>query len=117
MVVDDDVDYLNELSDTLASSGYDVFTTSDDAQVTDLALLHKPDVILLDLKLNNTSGFSIAKELRGEGEVAKTPIIAITGEYHETEYRKLLKLLNIQNCLIKPFQPLDVINGIEKVLN
>jgi DNA-binding response OmpR family regulator len=113
IIVDDDKEFLEEMTETLLSSGYDTISFSDGKRVLEDAPKIKPDVILLDLKMDGMNGFKIANELRRSSEIRKTPIIAITGFYTEKKHRLLIKICGIKKCLIKPINPLDVITAIE----
>ena len=115
MVVDDDKEFLEELRETLALSGYDLLAVNDATRVLDTAISEKPDVILLDLKMPQKSGFQVADELRHLSEVSHIPIIAMSA-YLKDEYASLLNICGIKRCLSKPFYPLDVIAEIEEVL-
>jgi len=75
----------------------------------------KPDVILLDLKMPQMSGFQVADELRHLSEVSHIPVIAMSA-FLKDEYAALLNICGIKKCLKKPFHPLDVIAQIEEVL-
>lgn len=115
MVVDDDKEFLEELRETLALSGYELVAVNDATAVLDLVNSAKPDVILLDLKMPQKSGFQVADELRHLSQSGSVPVIAMSA-YLKDEYIPLLKICGIKRCLKKPFYPLDVIAQIEEVL-
>ena len=112
MIVDDDLDFLEELNDTLRSSGYEVEIESDPVAVVKAAGEKKPDVIVLDLNMPRKSGFHIADELARSPATAGIKIVAMTGHYTEKEHIRLMRTIGIR-FLIKPFTPLDVIAKIE----
>ncbi len=116
IIVDDDKEFLEELKETLILSGYEVFETAQADLVQHQANSIKPDVILLDLKMNDMNGFEVADELRQFTTTMGIPIIAMTGFFREDEHVPLLNICGIQKCLKKPFNPLDVIVAIEGVL-
>lgn len=116
MIVDDDREFLEELKETLTSSGYDTTALSNSTSALKMVRKIKPDVILLDLKMQGKSGFQIANELKQLAETAHIPIIAMTAFYTEREYTILTNICGIKTCLIKPFNPLDVIAEIERAL-
>lgn len=116
MVVDDDVDFLGELRQTLDQSGYEVIQVHDPTQVHEMASNTEPDVILLDLKMRSMNGFEVAEELRHFSLTDQIPIIAMTGYFTEEEHRSLMNICGIKRCLNKPFNPLDVIEAIEMAL-
>ena len=115
MIVDDDKEFLEELRETLVLSGYDLVAVNDATMALDLANSARPDVILLDLKMPQKSGFQVADELRHLSDVSHIPIIAMSA-YLKDDYTSLLNICGIKKCLRKPFHPLDVIAQIEQVL-
>lgn len=115
MIVDDDREFLEELRETLTLSGYELVAVNDATLVLELASSVKPDLILLDLRMPQKSGFQVADELRHISEVAHIPIIAMSA-YLKDDYTSLLNICGIKKCLRKPFHPLDVIGQIEEVL-
>ena len=115
LIVDDDKDFLDELEEMLTASGYDVITSNDAAKASEVAAWAKLDIILLDLKMPGKSGFQVADEIRRFQETRSVPIIAISA-YASAEYGLLMKMCNINRCVTKPFQPLDLISEIENTL-
>ncbi len=116
MVIDDDQSFLDEMEEMLKSSGYNVVLLSDSNSAIEKISEHKPDVLLLDIKMEGASGFKIADELRRMPELKNIPLIGVTGFYTENEHRLFMKMCGIKKIIIKPFQPLDVIAAIEKAL-
>ncbi len=112
MIVDDDKEFLEELRETLSLSGYEVLPVEDSTEVLGLVSSLKPDLILLDLKRPQKSGFQVADELRHFSEVSHIPVIAMSA-YLKDDYVALLDICGIKTCLKKPFHPLDVIAKIE----
>lgn len=115
MIVDDDREFLEELGETLAQSGYDMIAARDPHSVLAIASEKKPRVILLDLKMPGKNGFQLAYELRNSPELQQIPIIVMTG-FFKDGYQPLMDICGIKRCLKKPFNPLDVIAQIEAVL-
>ncbi|MGE5308403.1 MAG: response regulator [Deltaproteobacteria bacterium] len=112
MIVDDDKDFLTEISETLVLVGYEVSAVNDPTQVVEKALRENPNVMLLDLKMPKINGFSLAAEMRHYPELANLPIIAVTG-YFKEDYLPLMNICGIHNYLKKPFNVLDAITQIE----
>jgi DNA-binding response OmpR family regulator len=115
MVIDDDREFLDEIKEVLNLSGYEPIPLSESRYAFMEACRRKPDVILLDLKMEGTNGFELADELRSSEETKNIPVIGITGFYTEREHRLLMRVCGIKKCLIKPFNPLDIIVAIERV--
>jgi len=116
MVVDDNEDFLEELSEMLRLSGYKVVDFSDPAEAVSLAKRVRPDIILLDLKMDGKSGFQAAYELKLNPDTANIPIIAMTAHFNDKNHTKLLDIYGIKTRLLKPFNPLDLISKIEGMI-
>ena len=115
MIIDDDKEFLGEMAETLKLSGYSPITVFDSSIATKQASKSKPDLILLDLKMGNKSGFKVAGELMSKAETHNIPVIAITGVFTKHEHRLLMRICNIKECLLKPIKPLDIIHKIENI--
>jgi two-component system, cell cycle response regulator DivK len=115
MIVDDNIEFLDELRETLELSGYELIAVNHSSSAVETAKETKPDVILVDLKMPDKSGFQLANELRQIQEFEDTPIIAMTA-FFKDDYVPLMKMCGIKKYLKKPFNPLDVISHIEEVL-
>ncbi|MGA1867772.1 MAG: response regulator [bacterium] len=115
MIVDDNKDLLNELQEILLSSGYETIAIDDCAAVMHIAHNEKPDVILLDLKMDTMSGFQIARRLKGLSATAHIPIIAMTGVFTSEDNYLFMNTCGIKMCIEKPFNPRDVLARIEEV--
>ncbi len=116
LVVDDDEDFLRELSEMLTLSGYAIISAHDSKMVAQLAQSVNPDVILLDLKMNGIDGFEVAQTLKDSSETNHIPIIAMTGYFTSPEYADLIEKYGFRGCLKKPFNPLDLIIRVESIL-
>ena len=67
LVVDDEIPILRILRKNLNISGYDVFVASDGTEAIELARLHQPDLVLLDLCLpGELDGLAVCAHLRSE---------------------------------------------------
>jgi CheY-like chemotaxis protein len=116
LVVDDDLEFLQELKETLHLSGYEVDAVNKSIHAVSFAIDRKPDLILLDLRMDGMTGFEVAKELRGLPQTSRIPIIAMSGYFSEAQDCTLFDFFQIRDCLQKPFNPLDVISHIENKL-
>ncbi|MDD4954855.1 MAG: response regulator [Candidatus Omnitrophica bacterium] len=117
MVVDDDVDFLKELEETLALSGYEIVAVQNSKNAGNAAAISKPDIILLDLKMEGMDGFEVAQTLKRSPETNSIPLIAMTGYFTSEEHNEIIKECGMKTCLKKPFNPLDLIARIESVLS
>ena len=116
LLIDDDEEFLSELQESLALSGYIPVTASNGHDALKAARKIRPDVILLDLKLGAENGFTVAGRIRCDPAIARTPIIMMSGHFNEVDHSKLLAPSAVNIYLEKPFGQKDVVFSIQTVL-
>ncbi len=79
LIVDDDESIRRLLRLNLADL-YEVFETGKPAEALALALEHKPDAVLLDLRMPGYSGFELCKTLTSFSATQLIPVFIISGE-------------------------------------
>lgn len=99
LVIDDEPQIRRALRAGLEHSGYEVMLAANGEEGLDAAALKIPDLLILDLALPGTDGFTVLKQLR---EWSKIPVIVLTVREGEEEKIKALDL-GADDYLIKPF--------------
>ena len=80
LVVDDDPDILDVISQFLESHRIKAITTMDGSTVYELTIRHEPDLILLDIVLPGINGLQVLKALRSNPLTSFIPVIMLTGQ-------------------------------------
>jgi diguanylate cyclase (GGDEF)-like protein len=92
----------------LEEAGYRSFvTTSRPTEAMDLFVAQRPDILLLDLKMPEVSGFEILEQIRAHLELRYTPVIILTGESDPRSKLKALEL-GATDLLTKPVDPSEL---------
>ena len=115
LVIDDEPRLTELLSLELDVEGYDVDIASDGAA----GLIRSrseptPDLIILDWNLPDFNGIDICQRIRAGGIC--TPILMLTG-HDEVSDRVTALDAGVDDYLIKPFEPMELILRINKLLN
>jgi len=77
LCVDDSPDMLSTLLDLLQSDFEIVGALSSGSTAVDAATSYKPDIILLDVDLGDTTGFLVAQKLRSAGCPARIVFLSV----------------------------------------
>ncbi|MBM3656670.1 MAG: response regulator transcription factor [Actinobacteria bacterium] len=77
LLVEDDAGIRAALSLALEDEGYDIMQAPDGRTGLSLAASEQPDLVLLDLRLPDVSGFEVCREIRQKSNV---PIIIVTAQ-------------------------------------
>jgi CheY-like chemotaxis protein len=116
LVVDDNPEILEILSELLEESGYHVTCCSGGlSALLAIGRLH-PDIMLLDLKLDDISGFDVYRAVRADAAVADLPILFVSGVY--LDQQMICARLGDEGArlLLKPIPGELLISEIEQAL-
>jgi signal transduction histidine kinase len=80
LVVDDQQANVRMVSSLLARSGYTVLPALGGSEGLELARLHTPDVMLLDMRMPGMDGFEVLRLLKEEDATRDLPIIFLTAD-------------------------------------
>src|SRR5437764_5872426 len=101
LVVEDNRDYAETLRHLLALCGYDVVVTYSGQQGLEGARRLQPHVVLCDIGLPDSDGYSVGSMLRQSGQARRPRLIAITGQ-GEPESRRRALAAGFDQHLVKP---------------
>jgi putative two-component system response regulator len=108
LVVDDEPAISKLFARILSSEGYAVETASDSDSVQDLIERQPPDVILLDVLLQEADGFAICKRLKDDASTRLIPVILVTG-LNDPESRINGRRAGADDYLTKPVDRQELI--------
>ena len=87
LIVEDNPISLTLLKQLLTAYGYKVWESPEGLQALDLAREEQPDLILMDIRLPDISGFEVTRLLKQDDRTKTIPIIAVTA-LASPEYEK-----------------------------
>ncbi|HEV2012200.1 MAG TPA: response regulator [Candidatus Limnocylindria bacterium] len=114
LVVDDDRDLCDLLSDFLAEEGYEVTRAYAGQDAIDSARSSVPDAVLLDLLLPDVSGVAVGHALRAALGTADVPIVIISGDRAALARGK--QEISAHSFLEKPFSLAAVQAAVDAAL-
>jgi PAS domain S-box-containing protein len=101
LVIDDDPQVLEVMSRLLHSEGYRSVTASGGEEGLRLARQVRPDLVILDVMMPRTDGWTVLSNLKSDSQLAEIPVVMISvlDESHFSYF------LGASDYLIKPVQP------------
>jgi DNA-binding response OmpR family regulator len=96
----------------LERSGFMVLSAGTGAEALSLAQTSEPDLVVLDLRLPDIPGETVARELRAAGD---TPILMLTAKSSEEDRIKGLEL-GADDYVTKPFSPRELVLRVQAIL-
>lgn len=85
LIVDDSRTAIAVLKKTLEPTGYSIISAATGEEGIDMAKVHQPDLILMDVIMPGLNGFQATRILRKEETTKNIPIIIISGNEQATE--------------------------------
>ncbi|MEG3901903.1 PAS domain S-box protein [Microcoleus sp. B4-C5] len=113
LVVDDQPSNLRFLSKLLTSQGYLVYRAISGQLALNVAIAHRPDLILLDIRMPEMSGYEVCRRLKATPETEQIPVIFLSVL---DEMNDKLQAFRVGGAdyITKPFQVEEVLARIDK---
>lgn len=116
LIADDEKDVLEILAKKLTQKGYEVQAVSLGKAVVDTAKTFQPDLLIQDILMSDTDGYSIVQALRSDKTLPSFPIIFMTGK--DLQYDGIAKkVAGLDRCdfVLKPCTFEELLRKIEDV--
>lgn len=112
LVIDDDLQIARFLTTALEAEGYSVIEANRGEDGVDLASVHNPALILLDMVLPDMDGFEVCRRISHDLSLKHIPVIALTA--HDTARARLTEAIDsIDDYIFKPFDVTDLLTRVK----
>jgi two-component system OmpR family response regulator len=112
LIVDDDADIRDIVTHEVRQQGWAAAEAGSEAELTAALRERTPDIILLDIRLPDQDGLTIARRLRASSAI---PIIMLTGMGSDIDRIVGLEM-GADDYVVKPFNPRELMARIKAVL-
>ena len=120
LIVDDDPDLVEAVTMILESKEYDVIAAYGGIEGLEKAKTEEPDLIVLDVMMPDKDGYAVCKELKGDPQYSKIPILlltAVVSKISTTRYTQQMGLeTEADDYIDKPVEPAELVKRIEILL-
>lgn len=116
MVADDDGSMVALLEVTLGGDPrYELLTARDGAQALEMARLHHPRLLFLDVMMPGMNGFEVCHALKTDPNTAGTKVVMLTALSQDGDLARG-KAAGADDYFTKPFSPRQLFRKVEEVL-
>ncbi len=115
LIVDDDADVCSMLQFYFENLEYTVHVARRGAAAIRIAREARPDVILLDIRLPDADGLTVARTLRADRYTQHIPIVFLTARNDPADRLEALEI-GADDFVSKPFDAQELRLRIERVL-
>ncbi|MGE6759521.1 response regulator [Corallococcus sp. AB049A] len=114
LVVDDDPDILEALSEILEAEGFEIRRARNGKEALERLEPDPPHLILLDLMMPVMDGWEFAQRMRQKPDFAAIPIIVLSADRN---VGSKAKDIGAMGHLAKPFELNDLLSMVRQSLN
>jgi len=115
LVVDDEANIRESLTDLLVANQFEVATAGDGEEGIEMTKTIHPDLILLDIMMPKVSGLELLKEIKGSVKDSHIPIIILSAKSDVDTLNEAMWNY-ADKYITKPFQPEELIASIKASL-
>ncbi len=116
LMIDDDAAIQRLFGAKFATAGFEVMYAHDGHSGREMARRFQPDIILLDIRMPGTDGFTIARLLKNEPQTKNIPIIFLTNEDFTKEAEKAAKEVWAADYIHKSVDLNELVKRVQGVL-
>ena len=116
LIVDDIVDNLRVLSNTLNNQGYKIRCAKNGAMALNAAAKMIPDLILLDINMPDMNGYEVCQRLKSEPRTRDIPVIFLSALDDILDKVKAFEVGGL-DYISKPFQVEEVLIRVKNQLD
>jgi DNA-binding response OmpR family regulator len=113
LIIDDDESLRDTIQLLLEQDGFEVLSAGNGTAGFNEALISRPDLAIVDLRLPGMSGIEICKQLRASA--IQTPIIVLSAVGEEVD-KVLLLEIGADDYVVKPFSGRELLARMRAVL-
>jgi PAS domain S-box-containing protein len=116
LVIDDNAVILAARRRALESAGFDTLGAGTGQEALDLALAHKPDLLLLDVHLPDISGIEVCKQIKAEAELQDIFVVLLSAQYTDSESQTAGLESGADGTIALPITSRDLLARVEALL-
>jgi two-component system, cell cycle response regulator DivK len=116
LVVEDHEDNRRILRDLLTNVGFELIEAVTGPEGVEMAKVHRPDLILMDLQLPGIDGYEAARRIKAEPALSSVPIIAVTS-YALSGDEEMALAAGCVAYIAKPYSPRQLLATIREHLS
>jgi CheY-like chemotaxis protein len=122
LIADDDVGVVELMATILSKAGHQVSTSGTGLETLrhlglqpDDAAVQLPDLIVLDIMMPKSDGYTVGTVIRNNPRTRTIPILVVTALREMS--RLFSATVKVDGFLTKPFSPEDLVGNVAKILS
>ena len=115
LIAEDEPSILESLDFILRRAGWSIGSVTDGDVVVDTIRRIQPRMLVLDVMLPKRSGFDVLKQIRGDADMRRLPVLILTAKGQQQD-RRIAEDLGADAFVTKPYSNAEVVNVVRGIL-
>ena len=115
LIAEDERDIRDLIEFTLKFGGHEVITARNGTEAVELAPQHKPDLILLDVRMPRMTGYEACRAIKALDGLKDTPVVFLSAKGQQNEMESGMEA-GAYDYILKPFAPDTLTRRIAEIL-
>jgi twitching motility two-component system response regulator PilH len=111
LIVDDARPDLMNLEKIVSGAGYTTLTATNGQQAVEISKSQLPDLILMDVNMDQMDGFAATRAIGGEPTTKGIPVVLVTSKNQKAD-RVWAQMLGVKGYVTKPYTPDQILGAI-----
>jgi CheY-like chemotaxis protein len=116
LICDDDPAILRVLEVNLEIEGYQVLAAQNGEEAVEVATKELPDLVILDIMMPRLDGYQACEKLKANDATRDIPVVFLSATAQQSDIQRG-KDYGVADYLTKPFDPMDLLGVVERLLN
>jgi twitching motility two-component system response regulator PilH len=113
LVVDDSPAHLENLKNVVSSAGCRVIVASSGNEAIKLSKSEKPDLILMDIVMDDLDGYGACREIMADPETTDIPVVFVTTKKNRAD-KLWAEKQGARGLIVKPFTDEEILQVLKK---
>jgi DNA-binding response OmpR family regulator len=115
LIIEDEADAADLFAEMMRVSGFRVLKTTRSAPALAMMTAEKPDVVILDIMMPETSGMDILREMQATPELEEIPVVVVSARGMPADIKSGMEA-GASTYLTKPVGFLELKEAVEQAL-
>jgi DNA-binding response OmpR family regulator len=115
LIIEDEADAAELFAEMMRVSGFHVLKTTNSAPALSMMSTNKPDVVILDIMMPETSGLDILRQMRRDPALAGVPVVVVSAKSMPADIKNGMEA-GASTYLTKPVGFLELKEAVEKAM-
>ena len=113
LIVEDNDLNMKLFNDLLEANDYLTLQTKDGLEALNLARVHRPNLILMDIQLPEVSGLEVTRWIKQDAELCGIPVVAVTAFAMKGDEEKIREG-GCEGYIAKPISVVNFLRTVER---